>query len=55
VPVQMRVRGLMRCRRDRCKAICVWCVLNTVGFPVEHMVWDRAPLFRLIPPLLGIH
>jgi hypothetical protein len=29
--------------------------LVTLGFPIEHVIWERLPLLRLIPPILGIH
>lgn len=34
--------------------VCVWCVLNTVGFPMEHLLWEKAPGFVSITHLLGL-
>jgi hypothetical protein len=37
------------------RRFCWSCIGFTVGFPLEHIIWEKAPLFRLVPPLLGIH
>lgn len=45
-----------------CRKWCVRCWLafatvnNTpLGFLFEHAFWDRVPVVRLVPALLGIH
>lgn len=42
----------------RCKAhgqrICWSCIGFTVGFPLEHLLWERTPL-RLVTQALGLH
>lgn len=37
------------------RVFCIRCILFTVGFPVEHFIWERTPYLNLIPALLGIH
>lgn len=33
---------------------CVRCLLITIGFPVEHFIWERTPLI-VVAHLLGLH
>jgi hypothetical protein len=41
----------------RCKAHgkrwCTTCVLATLAFPIEHVIWERSPL-RVVLPWLGL-
>lgn len=37
------------------KRFCVRCVWFSAGFLIEHAMWEKIPLMRMIPPLLGIH
>jgi hypothetical protein len=34
--------------------ICFRCVLFTLGFPVEHVIWEKAPVFSLVTKALGL-
>lgn len=34
--------------------VCLWCIANTVGFPIEHFVWEKAPVFSSVTKLLGL-
>lgn len=36
------------------KRVCVSCVLFTCSFPVEHVIWERVPVFMSITKLLGV-
>lgn len=45
----MRHRCATSCRR-----LCIWGVLTSVSFPVEHFVWEKAPLFRAVTAYLGL-
>jgi hypothetical protein len=38
----------------RCRTLCIRCLLFTAGFPVEHYIWERAPLFRTVTHALGL-
>lgn len=42
------------CRHGRARRLCVWCVLQSLAFPVEHFVWEKAPGLRAITVLLGL-
>ena len=33
---------------------CYRCALITLGFPIEHYIWERVPVFRHITALLGL-
>lgn len=41
-----------------CKAhgrrVCIRCIVFTAGFPFEHFVWERLPVFRSITHALGL-
>jgi hypothetical protein len=39
----------------KCRRICVWCIANSVAFPLEHAIWEKVPVLNLVPQLLGIH
>jgi len=36
------------------KRACTWCFFTTIGFPVEHVLWEKAPLLSGITKLLGV-
>lgn len=36
-----------RCEKHG-KAVCWFCIGNTVGFPLEHIIWERLPVFSWI-------
>jgi hypothetical protein len=36
------------------RRVCVWCVVTTLSFPVEHAVWEKMPLFRTVTVALGL-
>lgn len=42
----------------RCKThgrrVCIWCVATTASFPLEHFIWERAPVLRGVTALLGL-
>lgn len=33
---------------------CWKCLLFTASFPVEHALWEKAPIFRTITAWLGL-
>jgi len=33
---------------------CVWCVLTTLSFPVEHLAWERLPILSGLTAWLGL-
>lgn len=37
------------------RRFCFRCVAFTLGFPVEHVLWEKTPYISLIPTILGIH
>jgi hypothetical protein len=36
------------------RRVCLWCIATTFSFPIEHFIWERAPLFRGVTALLGL-
>jgi hypothetical protein len=36
------------------KRLCLRCVLFTLGFPVEHFMWERIPPLAWIAGVIGI-
>lgn len=42
----------------RCKShgkrVCIWCLVTTLSFPVEHFMWEKAPLLKTITAMLGL-
>jgi hypothetical protein len=42
----------------RCKThgrkFCVRCVVFTLGFPVEHVLWEKFPVLSSVTHLLGL-
>ena len=36
------------------KKFCIWCFAQSAAFPLEHLVWERAPGFRLVTHFLGL-
>lgn len=36
------------------RAVCVWCIAQSMAFPVEHFLWERAPLLSTITRALGL-
>ena len=43
----------MKCWHGR-RRLCLRCLAFTVGFPVEHMLWEKAPGFVLLTHTLGL-
>lgn len=43
-------------RKCKChgRSACVWCILQTVGFPIEHLAWERLPVLSSITHVLGL-
>ena len=33
---------------------CYRCVLITVTFPIEHLIWEKAPYLRMVTVWLGL-
>jgi hypothetical protein len=42
----------------RCKThsrtLCTRCVWITLSFPIEHLIWERAPMFASVTHILGL-
>lgn len=38
----------------RCRKVCLRCALFTIGFPVEHLMWEKLPVLRQLTVLLGL-
>lgn len=36
------------------RRVCLRCIFFTLGFPVEHTLWEYAPGFRLVTHFLGL-
>jgi hypothetical protein len=36
------------------KRFCFWCFAQSAAFPLEHLVWEKAPGFRLVTHFLGL-
>ena len=36
------------------RRVCVWCLMTTFSFPVEHLIWERAPVFAALTKALGL-
>ena len=41
-------------KHPKCRRTCMWCLLQTVGFPFEHFIWERLPGFALVTHALGL-
>jgi hypothetical protein len=51
----MNLHGLTcKCKKHG-KRFCWSCGWFTVGFPIEHFIWERIPPFKFVLPLLGLH
>lgn len=45
----------MRTHTHKCRRLCVWCFIQTLGFPLEHLLWERAPGFAWVTAhILGV-
>ena len=36
------------------KRLCWRCIAFTLGFPIEHLLWERVPFFASITHALGL-
>jgi hypothetical protein len=36
------------------RRFCWFCIGTTLGFPIEHLIWERAPLFATLSHALGL-
>lgn len=36
------------------KRLCLWCLAQTMGFPIEHFMWERLPVLSAISRGLGL-
>jgi hypothetical protein len=43
-----------KCRHGSVALLCTWCMKQSLIFPVEHLLWERAPLFRTLTHLIGL-
>ena len=43
----------MKCK-THAQRVCWRCVLFTAGFPVEHLLWEKVPIFAAITHALGL-
>ncbi len=44
---------ICKCRKHS-RVFCWWCASQSLTFPLEHLLWERAPLFSSITRLLGL-
>lgn len=45
----------MRCHcAKHGRRFCLWCVAQSAAFPVEHLVWERAPVLSAVTRWLGL-
>ena len=44
---------MKRCT-TRCSKLCLWCVLQAAGLPLEHGMWEWTGASRFLP-LIGLH
>ena len=44
---------MSRCK-NHSKRVCVWCITTTMSFPLEHLIWEKAPVLRSVTALLGL-
>lgn len=44
-----------RCKDSAPGKFCLWCMLQSVAFPLEHFIWERLPGFSWVTiHVLGI-
>jgi hypothetical protein len=43
----------MNCKHQG-RRLCIWCIVTTASFPIEHFVWEKLPLFRQATVILGL-
>ena len=36
------------------RRICAWCFMQSLAFPIEHVLWERAPILSAITRALGV-
>lgn len=36
------------------RRVCVWCFMQSLAFPIEHVMWERLPLLRSVTAWLGV-
>jgi hypothetical protein len=41
-----------RCLHGR--RLCGWCLATTCSFPLEHWLWERAPVLRQLASVMGL-
>lgn len=44
----------MRHCRAHSRRLCLRCIAFTAGFPIEHLLWEKAPGFVLLTHALGL-
>ena len=41
-------------KNGKTRTFCVRCTLITIGFPIEHFIWEKLPMFRTLAGFLGL-
>ena len=36
------------------RRVCVWCIVQSIAFPVEHLMWEKAPILSALTHALGL-
>lgn len=36
------------------RGFCLRCIVFTLGFPVEHLIWEKMPVFRTVSQMIGL-
>lgn len=42
-----------RCSKHS-RAFCWFCITQTIGFPIEHLMWEKAPILSSITHIIGL-
>jgi hypothetical protein len=45
---------MRHCNKETCRRLCMYCILQWAGLPLEHGLWEWTRLERLLP-LIGLH
>jgi hypothetical protein len=40
--------------KEHSKRFCTTCILATVAFPIEHLIWTKAPILRNFAGVFGL-
>lgn len=43
-----------RAPHNHTRRICFWCITQTLGFPLEHLAWEKLPVLSSVTHLLGL-